>query len=122
MNKLITEVSTAAPALKDKLQEAVPESFDGQTLTIIIDAEHATSDMNQIEKENKILNNCLRRISGNKDAHLSVIKKNEVLSPYETAQLHSRDIRELKSRAEKNGFIKDIIKTFNGKIVDVWGN
>jgi len=122
LNKLITEVSTAAPALKDKLQEAVPESFDGQTLTIIIDAEHATSDMNQIEKENKILNNCLRRISGNKDAHLSVIKKNEVLSPYETAQLHSRDIRELKSRAEKNGFIKDIIKTFNGKIVDVWGN
>jgi len=55
LNKLITEVSTAAPALKDKLQEAVPESFDGQTLTIIIDAEHATSDMNQIEKENKIL-------------------------------------------------------------------
>ncbi len=111
----------AIPHLKDKLQEAIPLSFDGRTLEIAIDAEHGRNDIRILEKDHLALENCLRRLVSTKDAKLSIIRRNEVLSPHETAPLHSRDIRGLKEKAAKNEFVKEVMKAFNGKIIDVWG-
>jgi uncharacterized protein (UPF0335 family) len=122
LNKLIEDITHIVPSLKDKLQEAIPQSFDGKTLTIIIDAEHDKNDIHQLEKEQQLLDNCLKKVSQSKEAHLLIVRKNEVFSPYDTAPLHSRDIRQLKEKAENNEFVKEIMKTFNGKIIDVWGN
>lgn len=123
LSALIKEVEIAIPFLKDKVQELLPTSFDGHTLELTIDSEYSKRDYQILENEKNALENCLRRIIPAKNPiKISIIRKNEILSPHETNSLHSKNLKNLIENAGKKPFVKTLLQKFNGEIVDVWGS
>jgi DNA polymerase-3 subunit gamma/tau len=63
------------PLLKAYMQEGRPDSFVNGELTVVYDEESEAMHISEIKKEKALIETCLRRISGNRQATLSIVEK-----------------------------------------------
>lgn len=109
------------PMLKAYMQDGQPESLESGKLTVIYDEDSEKFYINELKKEKKLLEQRLKKLTGNDGSELNIVTKQGVISPHETIHKRVQDLAEIRQRAENNPFVKDTIDIFNGEIVDVRG-
>ena len=109
------------PLLKAYMQMGRPESFVNGEFTVLYDDDSSPVYVAELKKQHALVETCLRRASNNNQVALNIIEKKGVESPHESAHRNSEDLADVKRRAEKNPFVKDVIDMFDGSIVDVKG-
>ena len=70
-------------------------------------------------QEKELLNKCLQRITGIHSFKFILMKEKGISTPAHS--IESKDLDEVKRTVERNPFVKETIKAFNGRIVDFRG-
>ncbi len=122
-HKLILEMDHShvnRPQLKHFMQEGRPESVDHQQLTIAYDEDFEQSHARQVMGELPLLEKCLHRLTGLKGMRVNVRIQQGIVSKEETLD-DEKDLADVRAKVEKNPFVQDVMRLFNGKIIDVRG-
>ncbi|OGV48109.1 MAG: DNA polymerase III, subunit gamma and tau [Lentisphaerae bacterium GWF2_52_8] len=111
------------PLLKGYMQEGIAESFDNNVLLVSYDGEFEPEHVEALRNNAQLLEICLRKITGNKDASLRMEQREEIDSPEESSRQHhtAEELEKLRRSAEQNEFVQGVMKLFDGHIADVHG-
>ncbi|MCF7791431.1 MAG: DNA polymerase III subunit gamma/tau [Victivallales bacterium] len=119
-HKLIMDMENLnQPQLKFYLQKAIPKYIGKSTITVCYDEEFGTVPAKRVSQKKDILNRCLERITGINNFRLNIIYEKGISTPSEN--IRKKDLNKVKEKIEENRFVKEIIKKFNGRIVDFRG-
>ena len=119
-HKLIMDMDhISQPQLKFYLQEAKPKSINNNSITVLYDEEFGTVPAHRVNQEKELLNKCLQRITGINSFKFILMKEKGISTP--AHNIESKDLDEVKRTVERNPFVKEAIKAFNGRIVDFRG-
>ena len=103
------------------MKEGMPKSFENGMLTVAFDEEFEEVHVAALQKEQALLETCLKRLTDNPKAALSLIKSAGISSQRELTIIDDAVKEEIKQRAEKNPFVQGVLNLFDGRIVDVRG-
>ncbi len=108
------------PLLKSYMQEGKPVSLGDGELVVEYDEDSEKLYIEKLRAETKTLLICLHRVSGNRNLALSIRAVKGADTP-PAKQKPSATTTELKDKMQKNSFVQNVVKLFDGKIVEVRG-
>lgn len=117
---MILEVQkTSQPQLKLYMQEAKPTAHQNHVLTVQYDEEFENFHAEMLQGEIQLLDQCLRRVTGDNHATLRIEQVKGLSSPVEELKRQAPD--EVKEKILANPFVNQVIEMFGGKLVDFRG-
>lgn len=108
------------PLLKAYMQEGKPKSLADDILTVWYDEDNESLHVAKIRGDMKLLNNCLHRITGNKNWKLNIETGKGISSPMEESD-PDKSSEEVKANVKDNKFIQTVLELFEAKVVEVRG-
>ena len=114
------EEHTNHPQLKHFMQEAKPESVDAHRLLVVYDADFEESHAKNVMAEMPLIERCLHRIVGVRGMRVE-IRIEKGVAAVEDEIDDADKLAEVRAKIEKTPFVQEVVRLFNGKIIDVRG-